>query len=100
MSSTLQEVNHVMSLPIIEQFSSGKKYHLILAIIMILTHATILCVSGASLVLALNQAESNYQMSNIGLQVAQYFTAAPQEYSVQDFVDFIIMHPIFPNVDP
>ncbi|KAI0245354.1 hypothetical protein BJV78DRAFT_1264233 [Lactifluus subvellereus] len=83
-----------MSLPIIKQVS-GKKYHLILAIIMILKHATTLCVSGTSRVSAINQAESDYQKSNIGLQVAQYFTKAPQKYSVQDFVDFIVMHPIF-----
>jgi hypothetical protein len=60
------------------------------AIIMILKHATALFASGSLLESALAQAESDYQKSNIGLQVAQYFTAAPQEYSLQQFVDFIM----------
>ncbi|KAI0249737.1 hypothetical protein BJV78DRAFT_1224435 [Lactifluus subvellereus] len=66
---------------------------------MILKHATTLRASGTLLVSALNQAESDYQKSAIGLQVAQYFTAAPQEYSVQDFVDFITRNANFVGGD-
>src|SRR6266704_599994 len=60
------------------------------AIIMIFKHATPLCGSGSLLKSALAQAELDYQNSDVGLQVAQYFTAAPQHYSVQQFVDFIM----------
>ena len=57
---------------------------------MILKDSTILHASGSSTESALTQAESDYQKSNIGLKVAQSFSAAPQEYSVQKIVDFIM----------
>ena len=60
------------------------------AIIMIFKVSTTLHASGSSIESALTQAESGYQKSNIGLKVAQSFFAAPQKYSVQKIVDFIM----------
>jgi len=80
-----------MALSIINQFSSGnRRFHLIIAIIMIFKESTTLRASGSSIESALIQAESDYQKSNIVLKVAQSFSAAPQEYSVQKIVDFIM----------
>jgi hypothetical protein len=55
-----------------------------------LKHATTLRASGFSIESALAQAELDYQNSKIGSQVAAYFTAPPQQYSIQQFVDFIM----------
>ena len=60
------------------------------AIITLLKHATTLRLSGFSRKSALAQAELDYQKSKIGSQVASYFTAPPHQYSIQQFVDFII----------
>jgi len=60
------------------------------AIIIILKHATTLRLSGLLAEPALVQAELDYQKFNIGSKVAQCFTAPPQEYSVSNFVDFIM----------
>jgi hypothetical protein len=55
-----------------------------------LKHATTLRASGFSSDSALAQAELNYRKLNIGHQVASHFTAPPEQYSVQEFVDFIM----------
>lgn len=60
------------------------------AIITILKHATTLCASGMLSSSALVQAELDYQNFNINSRAVSYFTAAPQGYSVQSFVDFIM----------
>jgi hypothetical protein len=59
------------------------------AVIIILKHATTLHPFGFSAQSALAQAELDYQKLNISLKIAQHFTP-PQEYSVQNFVDFIM----------
>jgi hypothetical protein len=60
------------------------------AAIIFWKHATTLHASGFSFDSALAQAELDYQKSNIGSCVASHFTAPPQQYSVQEFVDFIM----------
>ena len=61
-----------------------------LAIILIFKHAAILCLSGISAELALTQAESNYHQANIASKVQQQFTASYEEYSTEQFVDFLM----------
>jgi len=60
------------------------------AIIIILMRVTTLGLSPRLVKSALDRAESDYKKLNIGLKIAQHFTAPPQEYSVQNFVDFIM----------
>ena len=60
------------------------------AIIIILKHATTLRPSGFSVQSALSQAKSNYQNLNIGPKITEHFTAPPQSYSIEEFVDFIM----------
>jgi hypothetical protein len=55
-----------------------------------LKHATSLRLLSISSSSALNQAEINFKKLNIGLKIAQHFSAPPEEYSVQNFVDFIM----------
>jgi hypothetical protein len=84
-------VTEIMSMTLMKQLSSGNGgYHLMTAIIIILKHATTLRPSGLSTRSALARAGLGYQELNIGLKIAQHFTAPYQEYSVQDFVDFIM----------
>jgi len=60
------------------------------AVIIIFKHATTLRPAGLSVQLALFQALSNYQELNISSIIAQHFTAPPSNYSIQDFVHFIM----------
>jgi hypothetical protein len=55
-----------------------------------LKHATTLRASGFSSDSALAQADLDYQKLNIGSQVASHFTAPFEQYSVQEFIDFIM----------
>jgi hypothetical protein len=55
-----------------------------------LKHATSLRLLSISSPSALDQAEINFKKLNIGLKIAQHFSAPPEEYSVQNFVDFIM----------
>jgi len=66
------------------------RHHLVIALITIMKQATTLRPSGLSSQSALAQAESGYQKSNIHSQTALYFPEAPQQYSVQQYVDFIM----------
>jgi hypothetical protein len=60
------------------------------AIILICKHATILCFSGSTAELALTQAESNYQKANIASKIEEHFTSSYQEYSVEQFIGFLM----------
>ncbi|KDR68943.1 hypothetical protein GALMADRAFT_160725 [Galerina marginata CBS 339.88] len=83
-------VTYIMSMKVIQQFfSANTRCHLMIATLIILRHATILRPSGFSAKSALAQAELDYQKLNISIKITQHFTASPQEYSVQNFVDFI-----------
>jgi hypothetical protein len=86
-----KSVTQIMSMTLLTQLSSGNGgYHLMTAIIIILKHATTLRLSSISAQSALARAELDYQKFNIGLKIARHFTAPHPEYSVQDFVDFIM----------
>jgi len=96
-----QCAKQVMSLPTIQNLAimglnlSG--HHLTLAVILILKHATLLCLSNLSPESALTQAELAYQEANIDLRIQQYLRASSQEHSVQQFVDFIMATYIGPS---
>jgi len=88
----LDLVHYIMSMSILKMFSTGRstRHHLVIAIITIVKHATTLCPSGLLPWLALAQAESDYKKSNIGSKAVSYFTEPLEQYSVQQFVDFIV----------
>ncbi|KAN0129493.1 hypothetical protein V8E53_012675 [Lactarius tabidus] len=60
------------------------------SIILICKHATILCFSGSTAQLALTQAESNYQKANIASKIEEHFTLSYQEYSMEQFIGFLM----------
>ena len=60
------------------------------AITIIFNHATTLRPAGHSVQSALSQAFSKFHNLNVGCKIAQNFTAPPSNYSIQDFVDFIM----------
>ena len=60
------------------------------AVILILKHATSLCLSNKSRESALSHADLHYQEANIDLKIQEYLTATSQEQSVVQFVDFIM----------
>ena len=59
------------------------------AIILILKHAALLCLSGSSPKLALVEAESNFKKANIALKIQEHFTASYQEYTKEQFISFL-----------
>ncbi|KAF8272789.1 hypothetical protein EI94DRAFT_159128 [Lactarius quietus] len=65
-------------------------YSTFAAIILICKHATILCFSGYSAKLALTQAELNYQKANIASTIREHFTASYQEYTIEQFISFLM----------
>ena len=60
------------------------------AIILILKHAAPLCLSGVSAKLALTQAESDFQKANTMSKIEEHFTASYQEYTIKQFVEFLM----------
>ncbi|KAF5353995.1 hypothetical protein D9756_006983 [Leucocoprinus leucothites] len=85
------DAEDIMSMTITKQFSSGTPgCYLMTVIIILLKHATTLRPSGLSSQSALSQAHLDCQKLNIGPKIIQHFTEPPQNYSVQDFVDFIM----------
>ena len=60
------------------------------ALIIILKHATFLCLSDMDPQPALIQAELDYQRANIDLKIQQYLMASSQEQSIELFTRFII----------
>jgi len=89
-----------MSLPSIQTLTitSPKHHHLILAVILILKHATFLRLTKLTSGSALTHADLDYQEANVDLKI-QLLMASSQEHSVVLFVDFIMatdiecMHP-------
>jgi len=72
-------------------------HHLILAVILILRHATFLCLSNLSSQDALTQVELAYQQSNIDLKIQQYLTVCSQEHPVEISAAFIMANDIVPS---
>ena len=59
------------------------------AIILILKHAAVLCLSGISAKSAVTQAESSFWKANIMSQIGGHFTGSYQEYPVRQFIDLL-----------
>jgi len=91
----------VVSLPTIQKLTiaglSLSHRHLVLAVILILKHATFLCLLGLSPQVALTHTELAYQEANIDLKIQQFLTASSHEYSVQLFAHFIMATDIVPS---
>ncbi|KAH9023507.1 hypothetical protein EDB84DRAFT_1508673 [Lactarius hengduanensis] len=66
------------------------RHHLILAVILILKHATFLRLSNLLPKSALTHAELDYRAGNIDLNIQQYLMASAQVHSVELFADFIM----------
>jgi hypothetical protein len=58
-------------------------------IILIFKHAALLCLSGIPTKLALTQAESDYQKSNVASQFEEHL-APYQDYSFEQSIGFLI----------
>jgi len=82
---------HIMALHTIQNLITHKSsnLHLIIAVILILKHATFLQLSNSP-ELALTYAELGYQRANIDVIIQQYLTACASEQSVEQFVGFIM----------
>ncbi|KAN0137574.1 hypothetical protein V8E53_004625 [Lactarius tabidus] len=78
-----------MSLPTIQNLVKNgfSNHHLIIAVILILRHATLLLPSNESEA-ALSQAELDYQESSIDLKIQEYLVAFASE-DVSQFAGFI-----------
>ena len=61
-----------------------------LAIILILKHAAILCLSGISAELAVTQAETKYHKAKIASKIKKHFTEPYKEYSTEQFIGFLM----------
>jgi hypothetical protein len=82
---------HVMSLPVIKKLVSNglSNHHLIIAVIIILKHATTLRPSNTP-EQALTLAQVDYKKANVGLKIQEYLKIFPAEGSVEQFADFIM----------
>jgi len=83
----------IMSLPSIKKLTTitGRgHHHLILAVILILKHATFLRLSNLSPDSALTQTDLHYQEANIDLKIKQHLVVSSQKHSVMLFADFIM----------
>ncbi|KAN0134552.1 hypothetical protein V8E53_007698 [Lactarius tabidus] len=72
-------------------------HYLMLAVLIILKHATFLLLSNLSSKSALTQAEKDYQAGNIGSEIQQFLSASPQNPSKEQFASFIKANDIVPS---
>jgi len=81
---------HIKSLHTIQNLIINKfsYLHLMLAVTLILKHATLLRSSPSPV--ALTNVELNYQKANIDESIQQYLTACTSEPSVEQFAGFIM----------
>ncbi|KAN0137763.1 hypothetical protein V8E53_004247 [Lactarius tabidus] len=90
----LQEsfTTQVTSLPTIKNLTTGPQHHhLIIAIILILKHATFLRLSNFSTAeTALTQAELDYQEAKMDLKVQQHLAVSSHEYTAELSAGFIL----------
>ncbi|KAH9058229.1 hypothetical protein EDB87DRAFT_944056 [Lactarius vividus] len=77
--------------------ATDRGHHLILAVILILKHATFLCLSNLSSRLALAHAELEYRAASIDAKIQRYLMASFQEHSVELFAAFIMATDILPS---
>ena len=64
------------------------------AVIFILKQATFLYLSNPSQMLALTQAEKDYQAANIDMKIQDFLTSPSQEFSIDKFAQFIMANDI------
>jgi len=91
---------HVMTLPTIQNLTIPElnhHQHLILAVILILRHATVLRLSNSSSESALTNVELAYRETNIDLKIQQHLMASSQGHSVELFAAFIMATDIVPS---
>jgi len=83
--------NHIISLHPIQNLiiHQSSHLHLILAVTLILKHATFLHISDFS-ESALTNVGLNYQKANVDVTIQQHLTACASEQSVEQFVGFIM----------
>ncbi|KAF8271919.1 hypothetical protein EI94DRAFT_1719197 [Lactarius quietus] len=88
----------VRSLPAIQNIihNDASQHHLIIAIILILKHATFLWPSN-KLQSALSQAEQNYQRANMDSNIQEYLKAFSSEDTVERFAGFIMATDMVPS---
>ena len=60
------------------------------AVVLILRHAAVLCLSSSAYESALTNVELAYREANIDLKIQQNLIASPQEHSVEQFAAFIM----------
>ena len=60
------------------------------AVIIILKHATLLCLSNLSPELALTQAEQEYQQANIDLKIHEHLMVSSQVQSIESSAGFVM----------
>ena len=60
------------------------------AIILILKHAASLCISGIPARMALTQAELDFHCSNVASKIEKHFTAPYSDYTVEQFIAFLM----------
>jgi len=96
--SILNHTNQVTSLPTIQNLTSTGLggHHLILAVLIILKHATFLRLSKQS-ESALIQAELDYQKANIDSTIQEHLNASSTEVSIENFAGFIMATNIMPS---
>ncbi|KAI9430926.1 hypothetical protein H4582DRAFT_1342458 [Lactarius indigo] len=88
----------LMSLPTITNLTATRlgRYHLALAVVIILKNATSLRLSNLSPKSALTHAELHYQEANIDSKIRQLLTASSsQEHSVELFSSFIMAMDVY-----
>ncbi|KAH8985620.1 hypothetical protein EDB86DRAFT_2326817 [Lactarius hatsudake] len=92
-------IAQLMSLPTIQNLTTPdlRGHHLILAVILILKHATFLRLESLSPKLALTHAELDYRAANIDVNIQQYLMASSQAHSVELFAAFIMATDILPS---
>ncbi|KAN0131263.1 hypothetical protein V8E53_010967 [Lactarius tabidus] len=97
-SLVLQTTEHVMSLPAIQNLvkKSLDSHHLMIAVLIILKHATFLRLSN-NLKSALSQANLDYKKANIDLAIQQHLLVYSPKDSVEQCVGFIMATNIVPS---
>jgi len=89
--SFLPIMKHILSLHTIQNLIINKSSHLhvMLAVTLILKHATLLRTSKLSKAALIN-VELDYQRANVDESIQQYFTECAAELSVEQFAGFVM----------
>ncbi|KAH9021955.1 hypothetical protein EDB85DRAFT_1997703 [Lactarius pseudohatsudake] len=90
--SLRHKLEHILTLPTIQNLVATSRggYHLILAVLLILKHATFLRLSNMSPESALTHAEVDYRVANVDSTIRQHLSVSSQERSDELFGGFIM----------